>query len=251
MPLSYATGDECTLYSTVYRLANTSASTSACTAWHRWTTTATGPDEYTIVSQHDEWTDDGSATCTWIKWMSYDGGLKYHPVTAVTKQKPVVEPVELTEEEKQQKEEKRLAAQAAYEERRIEHERLHKEWQEHQELINTRAKTLLLSLLDEQQKQDYERRRDFVVKAQSGKRYLVQCTSRSGNVVELDDEDRKIARYCLHSSEAVPLCDDIIVAVLMLRGHEEEYLRIANMTCLYTPDRREQQAPQQPAEIAA
>lgn len=129
----------------------------------------------------------------------------------------------LTEEEKIQRQERR-AKEAAEDERRIVAQILE------EERLEKIAENLLLDHMDEEQKKEYEEVGHFHVISQDGNRYRVE-KKRSGNVVQEKEVDGKVVdvlRCCLHSRASVPLGDDLLSAMILLKGDEQEYLRLAN-----------------------
>ncbi len=97
-------------------------------------------------------------------------------------------------------------------------------------LANEHALKLLTAQLDDTQRTDLAATGSFKLTSKEGRKYQIQCR-RAGNVVEYVIEDGveiAIARYCYHFIDHVPVADDMLLALLMLRFKEAEYLRIAN-----------------------
>jgi hypothetical protein len=54
-------------------------------------------------------------------------------------------------------------------------------------------------------------------------------------IAEKDNKEVAVARYCLHAVAPVPLADDMLIALVLLRSNEAEYHRIANKTAFERP----------------
>ena len=94
-----------------------------------------------------------------------------------------------------------------------------------------KAEKILAENLDEEQRKDLAEKGEFEVESQSGRRYAV-ARGRAGNVFSLDEQRRKVAKYCIHPEIDCPDEDTILAQVLWLKWNEIEFLHIANMTKL-------------------
>jgi hypothetical protein len=99
----------------------------------------------------------------------------------------------------------------------------------------SRAESLLLRTLSPTLRSQYLCTREFTVVAPSGRRYLI-TRGIKGNVYELDEEDRRLRRYCIHP-EGVPPGDVMMAQMLMLLTDEDSFRRIAVATDLVTSRR--------------
>lgn len=89
----------------------------------------------------------------------------------------------------------------------------------------SRARELLLSVLDGGQKKAYRKDRKFPVVGSNGKRYLL------GDHVtaELGDAGKVVARFCIHTKAwQIPQADQVLARKLLLEADEDTFLRIAN-----------------------
>lgn len=96
--------------------------------------------------------------------------------------------------------------------------------------MNERADALLRSLLTPAQREQLDRDGHFDVTAQGGRRYRLSKYSRSYNVSRLDLRGRVVERLCAYpkNSYALPMADQLIAQMLMLKSDEKAFLRIAN-----------------------
>lgn len=87
---------------------------------------------------------------------------------------------------------------------------------------------MLLEHLSQEQREQYEEHEAFLAEAPSGRRYLI-LYGMTSNVAELDENNRQIARYCIHARQrGVPVEDVMLAQKLLIETNEEEFLRIAN-----------------------
>lgn len=89
-----------------------------------------------------------------------------------------------------------------------------------------KARELLLSCLDDEQRADYEAYEHFHVQVRN-KRYRI-TKKRVGNVYRIE-EGRTVESICIHPSGG-PLEDQMLSQKLMLETDEERFLRIGNRT---------------------
>lgn len=95
---------------------------------------------------------------------------------------------------------------------------------------NQRAEALLLSTLNEEQREEYQRLRRFHVETES-RIYRIQY-GRAGNVKVVHDKDADfhLEALCLHPTEMVPNPDTMLAQKLLLEADEAEFREIANIS---------------------
>ncbi len=125
-----------------------------------------------------------------------------------------------TEEQRQAKEEREQQQRLARLEKREADGRA-------REAARQKAEELLRSSLDEQQLEQFNETKWFVVISQSGKRYRIR-RDWIGNVDELNQDDRVIAKYCIHPRATIPVADSMLTQKLMLEADEARFTEIAN-----------------------
>lgn len=96
-----------------------------------------------------------------------------------------------------------------------------------------RAEELLLKYLDPSQQREYHNSKSFVVCAKSGTRYRIN-RGIMGNVIQLNDKGGPAKRLCAHVPYGeVPDPDNHLTQMMMLRHHEADFLRVANVHEVY------------------
>lgn len=90
-----------------------------------------------------------------------------------------------------------------------------------------RAKDLLESAMDEEQRKEAAEKSQFRVRSSKGKMFRIRTTHASGNVEELDEHGEPVARFCAHP-RGVPLGDQLLAQKLALETDEEAFLAVAN-----------------------
>ena len=91
-----------------------------------------------------------------------------------------------------------------------------------------KARRLLESFLDDQQKLDFEQRGWFIVEGRRGIRYRV-CYAKIGNIEVLKPDGEISQRLCVHPMDpSLPIEDVMAAQLLQLRSNEVALLRIAN-----------------------
>ena len=90
------------------------------------------------------------------------------------------------------------------------------------EAAENRARELLYSKLDPQQRRSWTLRRSFVVRAASGRKYVVS-TYRPFNIRTSD------AVFCLAVSGPAPGCDKVLAQKLLIEANETLFLATANV----------------------
>lgn len=100
---------------------------------------------------------------------------------------------------------------------------------EAKKIANGRADALLKSMLNDTQRKNLEEVSVFLVKSESERMFRIR---RGGGVDELNEDDKVIARYCIHHSweDKLPVADTMLAQKLMLEMSEAEFMRIANRT---------------------
>lgn len=96
-----------------------------------------------------------------------------------------------------------------------------------------RAKALMRDNLTAVQREALDKHGWFLVEGgKSGKLYRVRANSYAGNIYELDDAKKEIARYCVHARDDIPLYDHLLAQALSLRYDEDHIIGRANRTAL-------------------
>lgn len=94
-----------------------------------------------------------------------------------------------------------------------------------------RAEKLLRQNLSDSQVADLEKTGSFI-QVSRGKSYRIHRVM-AGGIQELDAQGNAVARYCIHAEDTqVPLADNMLAWVLMLRFAPEEFHKKANKTLL-------------------
>lgn len=192
--------------------------------------------EWTITSASNtndiiwhDWCDSTSASSAtsdviWAGWTSADSGSIIYSSPKTLQN---LDQYRETEEQQQARLEHERQAQLEREQRR-ETARLEREE------AQRKAQELLRESLDKEQQEQLEKTKWFFVIGQSGKRYRIR-DGWSGNVDELNEEDRIVATYCIHPQRHVPVEDSMLIQKLMLEADEPCFLQIANKTTLHEP----------------
>jgi hypothetical protein len=104
---------------------------------------------------------------------------------------------------------------------------------ETRKLSSEKAKQLLLDHLTPDQRDMVEKNGWFVIEGgKTGKRYRIKSGTVTGNVEELDNSEKTIAKYCCHLNHQYPHSDHHLAQKLMIEWDEEEFLRKANRTAV-------------------
>lgn len=112
------------------------------------------------------------------------------------------------------------------------------------EVARVRARSLLDSMLTEEQKQYVERHGYIPVIGSKGRRYHIRTTGgASGNVALVDDKDAVIGRFCAHpgpthDGKGLPNEDQFLAQLLHLQDDEDSFLEVANIVEGHNPVRR-------------
>lgn len=137
--------------------------------------------------------------------------------------RPHIPPPETAEER-----DARLAAQA---ERDREYQKRLAEEKAAREKAEARAKELLLSLLNAEQKLEFEKEKRFTVNAKDGRAYRLR-PGWSGNVEELNKEGKPVNRLCIHPVNRVAEHDNLIAQKCMIETNPALFHKTANKTAL-------------------
>jgi hypothetical protein len=112
------------------------------------------------------------------------------------------------------------------------------------EVARVRARSLLGSMLTEEQKQYMERHGYIPVIGSKGRRYHIRTTGgASGNVALVGDDDSVIGRFCAHpgpthDGQVIPSEDQFLAQLLHIQDDEDSFLEVANIVDGYNPVRR-------------
>lgn len=92
-----------------------------------------------------------------------------------------------------------------------------------------RSRELLLSLLDDHQRLEFELRKTITVRHQgTGRRFRIHCTKRTHNVFELDRKGAPLREYCIVAPGNLPDHDNLAAQLLMLQADLFTFERTAN-----------------------
>jgi hypothetical protein len=110
-----------------------------------------------------------------------------------------------------------------------EHERVRAE----RAAVAKKARRLLRDHLTDAQRQALDMHGWFLVEGgQSRKLYRIYNRHHAGNIYELDEKMKEIARYCVHMPADIPLGDQLLGQALSLRFDEDHIMAKANRTIL-------------------
>lgn len=124
--------------------------------------------------------------------------------------------------------------QRRWREQAAERQRQDKERGEKRAQAEVRANVLLRSLLDDQQWEDWKKKRLFLVRGSDGGWYRIRHGIQ-GNIDQLNDQGQCFARLCIHPNMEtpdgrLPVTDAVIAQLLSVRTDEAEFRRVANIT---------------------
>lgn len=202
--------------------------------WPMWvysTATATSTATNTIWDQW-QYTTAGTADSVWDGWVLTDTGTSSATGTIVWT--TWTDKVEETKAQKRARLKREAEVAAQWEQQRVEREARAAELRVEQEAAVVKAEVLLREHLAAPQRAEYDRLKEFLVKAQSGRTYKIK-KGWSGNVELLDDEGKAIIRFCIHPSEQCPDQDNMLAQKFLLETDEEAFNKIANKTQLRQP----------------
>ena len=198
-----------------YNWSASNAATSTCGAatntWYAWQ----DQPSYATTSAMT----DSTASAVWRLWhgtVSSNAPSQAIPVQGYTRARAA------TAEEIRQERERRARVEEEY-------ERKQRDLRVKRARASDLAKELLLSLLDDEQREELRERKWFLVVSQSGKVYRIR-QGHVGNVDLLDDTGRIIQTYCVHlpNSDVVPTEDHMLAQKLWLEADEDGIIRKAN-----------------------
>jgi len=171
-------------------ITSTSSATTDC--WTTWTA-----DQGTAAS-----------TMTWYHWTNRTDSAVYYP--------PTREPSTWTPQAVEQA--RSAALRYAEEQARRSQE------------IRARAEELLKQHLSEDQQQQFERDREFIVVGSRGTRYKIRENRGSvvANISVLKDDGSEGHRLCCHPRDCLPIADVMLAQKLWLESDEQQFLRVAN-----------------------
>lgn len=165
--------------------------------WYIWTTTSSNT---TALSYNETIWQGWNVTSTSSTAITYDvNSVRY------------VEPPPLTKAQLRELRRQEVARQREAE-----------RYVEERNAALKRAEDLLVSMLNEQQKQQFELHGEFQVIGSKGGQYVIR-RGYAGNVIS----GRR--RYCGHLSDSrIPQADHMLAQKLMIETNEEAYLAVAN-----------------------
>lgn len=203
--------------------------------WQAWNNVVqvqlTSTTQTTAVSIWADWNQQQFATpvtiqidnnTIWNQWM-IQGGTQIACA-------PMMPAVELTPEQRQAQERQQRENEARWARESAERAERAKIEAAEKSVAKGRARKLLMDLLNEAQRTEYEASGNFMMEV-GGKLYKFK-QGRAGNVFELDKATkREVRRYCIqHTTYETPDEDNLLAQKLLLEANEPEFRRIANMT---------------------
>jgi hypothetical protein len=112
-------------------------------------------------------------------------------------------------------------------EQRAERERRVREQEAERAAAKVRANSLLLSLLNEDQKRDWVEKGHFYLHV-GDRKYRIK-RGRSGNVELVDSNNEPLERYCAHPIPNVPDEDTAVAQMMHLMYDEDRFIGLANV----------------------
>lgn len=217
---AYNVTQDCWYYWTDQGTATTISATALANAgtWSQWTTTSASTTSAATTITWNNWTAGTSATdytisttdATWNQWVVVPDPFQpqgYQPYTPPTAEQ-----------------------QEAWARERAETERKANERAAERAAAVVKAKALLASMLDEQQRAQLERDKFFDFVSQTGRRMRIKSHSSSMNVDELDATGKRVRTLCAHPRDyELPIEDHLVAQLLTLRHDEEAFMRVANV----------------------
>jgi hypothetical protein len=120
------------------------------------------------------------------------------------------------------------AEERAYQEQQRTYAAQQAEERKAREEAKVKARKLLRENLSPAQLESFDRVGYFFQEI-GGRRYKINL-GRSGNVYEVDKNDKHLTRFCIHPAMDVPDEDTVLAQKLLLSANEQEFRRIANAT---------------------
>ena len=96
--------------------------------------------------------------------------------------------------------------------------------------VDAKARELLLKILSQRQRAEFEEKDAFDVEAPSGRLYRVK-RKWAGGIIALNKKREEIAELCLVDNvekQEIPVDDLLVARKLMIESAEDEFLKIAN-----------------------
>ena len=198
-------------------------STLTATIWPLWCsqTTAYSASYGNGNGTWHHWNGVNQTTASMsVVWSTWNGNYYFTNAPRVIEEVPSQETLDRIVREAREREAK---AKIALEEARVT-----------REMAENKAKSLLFSLLNGEQRAEYDKSGTFVVTASDGTRYRLK-KGWAGNVTELDALGKAIARLCIHlPNRDMPEHDNLVAQKLMLENDIGLFRRTANRTEIAT-----------------
>jgi len=167
-------------------------------AWETWNSSSTCTTGGTT-----------SNDITWRTWNNSSGTLDYMAVDMGGTSNPIV-----------------YASMPETDEERNERQRLYRESQRKKKIADRKAETLLLSMLNDEQKEQYETNKSFIVRV-CDINYRIS-SARSYGVTRLGEDGKAVEKLCAHVKQNVPAADNQLAVMLHLCNDHEGYVALAN-----------------------
>lgn len=87
-----------------------------------------------------------------------------------------------------------------------------------------------LSFLSPKQQRTYHERKRIHVRGQDGNLYLMKCDKHHANIYLLDEDFRKIDKWCAYADADVPWCDNLLAQMMALQYDIERLRKTAIIT---------------------
>lgn len=187
--------------------SNNTATTGSGQLWNNWLTY----NGTTLSSSTWQgWTAPTSATVRMMTGAAMGDIYTYVPPRALT-------------------DEEREAARVREAARRAEYQRISAERAAEVAEAKRIATELLLSLLDERQREEFDRMRRFTVIGADGEEYRIYRNGKSGNVRRLNlEKTHEVEQFCIHDFASLPDEDTYVAQMLLLETDPAAFRRIAN-----------------------
>lgn len=185
--------------------------------WFYWTGD-TSSANYTTATSATTWTywateNVTSASSAWVMWTSAGDATSDYTLQPIVDER--TDEQKAADEARWQAERERVAAAA-------------KQAEDARKAARDKARALLVSMLNEKQREQLQREMFFEIVSQSQKRYRIRQGTH-GNVRLLDAGGKEVTRYC-GQPNGVPDEDAMLAQKLQLEYDEASFLRLANAT---------------------
>lgn len=180
--------------------------TTTDTVWNTWATTPST----TTDDVWNTWATTTAVTPSYYTWRVWVSAEQAQQIIADQQQVSEAAQRQMAEQQERQRaeEEKRQAAKQ-------------------------RADELLRAHLSVKQRQALDKHGWFLVQGgKSKKTYRVHGDKYAGNIHELDQKGKEVARYCVHAEYTIPLGDQLLAQALCLSHDEDHIIGKANRTPL-------------------